>query len=120
MNAKLLIDVCIPSEDRTIPKDTILRIGRIMGDAVYVYFGVMSDPVLFSKKDLEIIYEKKDHRYPRLNSPNIREALIEEIQNTEILIPVERLFDKKGRHITKKEYGKILIELLCEQLKEGS
>ena len=82
------------------------------------------DPYVIYKDGVKFvtIYEKKDAQdiCDRLNSPNIREALINEIQNMEILIPVERLFDKKGRHITKKEYGKILIELLCEQLKEGS
>lgn len=41
--------------ERIIPKGTILSIGKIMGDAVYVYIGVASDPVLLSKEDLEIL-----------------------------------------------------------------
>ena len=57
--AKLLREVKICGRDnrveRVIPEGTILRVGRIMGDAVYTYFGVASDPVLFPKEDLEMI-----------------------------------------------------------------
>lgn len=44
--------------------------------------------------------------------------VIEYIENSEILIPIERFFDENGNHITKKRYGEILIEYLCLELKE--
>lgn len=39
-------------------------------------------------------------------------------KDSEVMIPVERLFDENGNHITKNTYGKILLEILCEELKE--
>lgn len=37
--------------------------------------------------------------------------------DAEIAIPIERLF-KDGNHITKKEYGLVLIEFLCKELRD--
>ena len=36
---------------------------------------------------------------------------------SEIPIPVEKLFSDDKTHITKKKYGKILLEILCTELK---
>jgi len=45
--------------------------------------------------------------------------VIKYIENdAEISIPIERFFDILGNHITKKEYGKILLEILCKELRE--
>lgn len=44
--------------------------------------------------------------------------IINIILNLEIFININDLFDKKGNHITKKKYGKILIRNLCKKLKE--
>ena len=45
--------------------------------------------------------------------------VIKYIENdAEIAIPIERFFDALGNHITKKEYGKILLEILCKELRE--
>lgn len=41
------------------------------------------------------------------------------IMDAEILIPIECFFDKNGQHITKKEYGIILLKQLCKELKEN-
>lgn len=47
------------------------------------------------------------------------EDVISYIKNdAEIAVPIERLFDKEGNHITKKEYGLIILEILCEELKK--
>lgn len=46
------------------------------------------------------------------------DTVINDIKTMEIPIPVERFFDEFGNHVTKKEYGRILIEILCDQLKE--
>jgi len=46
------------------------------------------------------------------------EEVVEMIQSSMIMIPIEKMFHKDHSHITKKEYGKILIEELCKELKE--
>lgn len=47
------------------------------------------------------------------------EKIISYIENdSEIQIPIERFFNKDGSHITKKEYGKILLEILCKELRD--
>ncbi len=48
--------------------------------------------------------------------PTDRE-IIKYIEQAEVAIPIEKFF-KEGKHITKNEYGKILIEELCKDLKE--
>jgi hypothetical protein len=45
--------------------------------------------------------------------------IIDYIKNdAEILIPAERFFDENGNHLTKKQYGLVLLEFLCEELEE--
>ena len=46
------------------------------------------------------------------------EKIIEHIENSEILIPIEELFHEDGSHITKKEYGLVLLKYLVIELKE--
>ena len=51
--------------------------------------------------------------------PEILEEIINYIKNdAEILIPIERFFKEDGEHLTKKEYGIVLLEFLCEELIE--
>lgn len=46
-------------------------------------------------------------------------TIIDYIENdAEIAIPIERLIHKDGSSLTKKEYGKVLLEILCEELRE--
>ena len=46
-------------------------------------------------------------------------AMIKYIKDdAEILIPAERFFDEEGNHLTKKQYGLVLLEFLCEELEE--
>lgn len=53
------------------------------------------------------------------SKPLLAEVLISYIENdAEIAIPIERFFNKDGNAITKKEYGKILLEILCVELRE--
>jgi hypothetical protein len=62
----------------------------------------------------------KDHHIDDDKGGFMKSALdvIEYIENrAEIAIPVERSFDVLGNHITKKEYGKILLEILCKELR---
>lgn len=45
-------------------------------------------------------------------------ALIDYIENdTEIAIPIDDFFNDDGSHITKKQYGKILIKYLVKELR---
>ena len=45
--------------------------------------------------------------------------IIDYIKNdAEILIPAERFFNENGNHLTKKQYGLVLLEFLCEELEE--
>lgn len=47
-------------------------------------------------------------------------TIINYIKNdAEILIPAERFFDEEGNHLTKKQYGLVLLEFLCEELEEN-
>lgn len=49
----------------------------------------------------------------------VREQIISYIENdAEIAIPIDRFFNEDGSHITKKQYGKILLEVLCQELRE--
>lgn len=44
--------------------------------------------------------------------------LIDKIRTAEVGIPIEKLFDQGGKHITKKKYGAILIHQLCDDLEK--
>lgn len=44
--------------------------------------------------------------------------MIDEIEQMEIGIPIDRFTDDKGNHITKREYGRILIQEMCKQLRK--
>lgn len=48
----------------------------------------------------------------------LKEEIIQYIEQLEIPIPIERFFDDEGNHITKKEYGWILIEIMCKILRK--
>jgi len=45
------------------------------------------------------------------------EEVIEYIKNdSEIAIPIGRFFNDDGSPVTKKQYGLIVLEVLCEEL----
>lgn len=47
------------------------------------------------------------------------EEIINYIENdAEIAIPIDEFFDAEGNHITKKEYGKVLLKYLVIELRE--
>jgi len=49
----------------------------------------------------------------------VREQIINYIENdSEILIPIEELMNIDGTHITKKQYGKVLLKYLAIELRE--
>lgn len=41
------------------------------------------------------------------------------INSARIMIPIEDFFNEEGNHITKKEYGQLVLKYLCEELKEN-
>ena len=46
-------------------------------------------------------------------------ALIDYIENdAEIAMPIDALIHEDGRHLTKKEYGKVLLKYLVKELRE--
>jgi len=46
-------------------------------------------------------------------------ALIDYIENeAEIAMPINELMHEDGRHLTKKEYGKVLLKYLVKELRE--
>ncbi len=48
----------------------------------------------------------------------IIEDIISYIENdSECLMPIDRMFNEDGSNITKKEYGHVLLEVLCEELR---
>jgi len=50
---------------------------------------------------------------------DIESCLIDYIENdAEIAIPIDELMHEEGRHLTKKEYGKVLIKYLVKELRE--
>jgi len=52
-----------------------------------------------------------------MTEKEIYEEIINYIKtDAEIAIPIGRYFNVNGGHITKNEYGKILLEVLCEEL----
>lgn len=54
--AKLAKDICFNDNGRivrTIFKGTEVKVGEEFGDAVYVYLGIYSDPVMVLKSDLQ-------------------------------------------------------------------
>lgn len=47
------------------------------------------------------------------------EELISYIENdAEIPIPIDKFFNEDGSHLTKQQYGKVLLEVLCVELRE--
>lgn len=66
--------------------------------------------------------QEPDYRALYEQEKAMREALVDEIINyitkeSEIPIPVNRFFHADGTHITQKEYGIILLEILCDELR---
>ncbi len=46
------------------------------------------------------------------------EDIISYIENdSECLMPIDRMFNEDGSHITKKKYGHILLEVLGKELR---
>ena len=52
--------------------------------------------------------------------PLLAEVLINYIENdAEIAIPINELINEDGTHLTKKEYGKVLLKYLCIELRDN-
>lgn len=44
--------------------------------------------------------------------------MIDHIEQAEVGIPIDMFFNDDGSHITKRQYGAILIKILCSDLRE--
>lgn len=56
--------------------------------------------------------------YKQSNNKTVEEIISYIENDSKIMIPINRFFDENGDHITKKQYGHILIEILCKELRE--
>jgi len=56
-------------------------------------------------------------RLRELSSGCELESVISYIQEAELPIPIEAFFNEDGSGITKRQYGKVLLNKLCEELK---
>lgn len=64
---------------------------------------------------------KNDNSTKQSNAskPMLAEVLINYIENdAEIAMPINELIHEDGTHLTKKEYGKVLLKYLCIELRE--
>lgn len=53
------------------------------------------------------------------SQPTLAETIISYIENdAEIAMPVNELMHEDGTHLTKREYGKLLLKHLCIELRE--
>lgn len=75
--------------------------------------------VLVSKQLFQTMNENTPNNEIENPLAKARNEIIDYIENdAEIAIPAERFFNDDGTHITKKKYGHILLEILCQELRE--
>ena len=72
---------------------------------------------------LEMVKNFINNRHGELNTLPIpvvsNRALIDYIENdAEIAMPIDEFFNEDGTHITKKQYGKVLLKYLVKELRE--
>ena len=75
------------------------------------------DMVCCNAEKLNSVYIHTPEELEALKAKWMREV-IGLIKECELLIPIERFFNEDGTHITKKQYGLILLEILEKQLEE--
>lgn len=47
------------------------------------------------------------------------EKVIDYIENdSEVAVPIDRFFNDDGTHITKQKYGRIVLEILVQELRD--
>ena len=52
------------------------------------------------------------------NNTKIKELIYYIENDSMILMPIDEFFNDAGEHITKKEYGKVLLKYLCIELRD--
>lgn len=45
------------------------------------------------------------------------DQIIDIINDCKLEVPIDKLFNDNGNHITKKEYGHILVKIMCDEIK---
>ena len=77
-----------------------------------------SDEVKFSE-EVNKLKESEFQKTAYSDEVKVIKKMIDYIKHdSEIMIPSERLMRINGEHITKKEYGLIMLEILCEELEQ--
>jgi hypothetical protein len=63
-------------------------------------------------------FKSNPFRILMLPKPTIEDVINYIQYDAEIAIPVERMMHEDGSHLTKREYGLVLLEILCDELRE--
>lgn len=88
---------------------------ELLREAVNTYKVNHCDGNKNEKELLEFIDELEQLTIPVVSNS----ALIDYIENdAEIAMPIDEFFNEDGTHITKKQYGKVLLKCLVKELRE--
>lgn len=95
-----------------------------IGDAAAEYVKQNFTWDLFVQRFIQLIDKYKKTKAIKKESEVKNDKLVKlddvinYIETTELLIPIEDFFDEKGNHITKRKYGEVIIKALVQELKE--
>lgn len=63
-------------------------------------------------------FKSNPFRILLLPKPTIKDVIDYIKNDAEIAIPIERLMNEDGSHLTKRDYGLVLLDVLCEELRK--
>lgn len=63
-------------------------------------------------------FKSNPFRILLMPKPTIEDVINYIKNDAEIAIPIERLMNEDGSHLTKRDYGLVLLDVLCEELRE--
>jgi hypothetical protein len=101
-----------------------IEVERVLSDIVKIDHEFDYDP---EEEDIRDFLKTTDYSasdwdvinfYPISDKKYSIDDVIKMIMGAEIAIPIDRFFTENGGHITKQEYGLVLLEVLCKELKE--
>ena len=106
-----------PTKSMVECNDTIRRL-----NAVLIHFSTLDKMptlgLLDRKGVIEHVVNIAKEKLASTPSKGVEEIISYIENDAEIAIPVDMFFDENGCAITKKRYGQILIEILCNELRE--
>lgn len=106
-----------PAESRLVDTSNQYHLWVFADTETRFPFGFTSRGVI-DHEVADKIFGAKQRPFKSASSISVEE-IINYIENdAEVAIPIDKFLNDKGEHLTKKEYGKILIETLCQELKD--